>query len=149
MAADARHSGALPASSALGDGVPAPIDSRGHGPADMSMQHMQPSLHDVNLGKGPSYGLLVAIVAVISLAVPVILFVVLRHGSDSDPGAAALPEPASEIAKPGAARGKSPRGKNGLTIVPSAAVSAAPSASPSGAPSGKPGFERARRSVAR
>ena len=141
ISADARHSGALPASAALAEGG-AQLDSRGHGPADMSMQNVQPSLHDVDLNKGPSYGLLVAIVAMVSLAVPVILFVVLRHGSDSDPVEIVAPsEPVSEIARPGLARGKAPRGKNGLTVVPSATAStpATPSASPSASASSKPG----------
>lgn len=133
LSADARHS----ASAAVGEGG---SPSAGHAAGDMSMQHMQPSLHDVDLTKGPSYGLLVAIVAVISLAVPVILFVVLRHGSDSDPAEAVAPaEPVSEIAKPSAARGKALRGKNGVTIVPSATASATPSASPSASSSSKPG----------
>ena len=129
IAVDARHSGALRASGPL---------------ADMSEQHLQPSLHDVDLGKGPSYGLLVAIVAVVSLVVPLILFLVLRHGSESEAAPPVTPsEPVSEIAKPGAARGKSLRGKNGQTIVPSATATASapppPSAVPSMAPSAKPG----------
>ena len=138
---DARNSGALPASAALSSdgGLSSAADSRGHGLADMSLQHMQPSLHDVDLGKGPSYGLLVAIVAVISIVVPVTLFVFLRHGSDSVSPQAAPSEPASEIVKPGVARGKSPRGKNGLTIVPPATVSAPVVPAPSGAPSSKSG----------
>ena len=147
ISADARHSGALPAAAALGEGG-AQLDSRGHGPADGGAQHVQPSLYDVDLNKGPSYGLLVAIVAVVSLAVPVILFVVLRRGSDSDPVETVAPsEPASEIARPALARGKAPRGKNGLTIVPSATASApaTPSASPSASASasGKPGSKGA------
>ena len=38
----------------------------------------QPSVHDVDPGKGPRYGLVVAIVAAVSFIVPVTLFVVLR-----------------------------------------------------------------------
>ena len=137
---DARNSGALLASPQAGGDAASvgPFDPRGLGP-DMIQLQQQPSLHDVNLGKGPSYGLLVAIVAVISIVVPVTLFVVLRHGSE--PVEAGTPaEPASELEKPGAlARGKSARGKNGLTIVPSATVSATAVPAPSSAPSGKPG----------
>ena len=79
----------------------------------------------------------------ISIIVPVTLFVVLRHGTE--PAVAQDPpsEPVSEIVKPSAARGKATRGKNGLTIVPSASGYAAPSAAPSAVPSssagGKPG----------
>jgi hypothetical protein len=137
MAADARHSGAHAASAPMSEGaMSAASDSRGHG-ADMSAPHLQPSLHDVDLGKGPSYGLLVAIVAVISIAVPLTLFVVLRHGAE--PVAAQDPpsEPVSEVAKPSAARGKALRGKNGLTIVPSASASATPASAPSGKPGTK------------
>ncbi len=139
ISADARRSGALPASAALGEGG-AQLDSRGHAPADVGAQHAQPSVHDVDLSRGPSYGLLVAIVAVVSLAVPVILYVVLRHGSDSDPVETVAPsEPVSEIATPGLARGKAPRGKNGLTIVPSATASAPATPSPSASASSKAG----------
>jgi hypothetical protein len=137
---DARNSGALVASMPIDPASLAPFDPRSLGPAEMGQ--LQPSLHDVNLGKGPSYGLLVAIVAVISVVVPVTLYVVLRHGTESVTQAVPS-EPSTEIEKPGAPRGKSGRGKNGLTIVPSATAGAsaspAPSAVPSSAPSGKPG----------
>lgn len=136
-AGDARGSLGLPAASPMSEGMmSAASDGRGH---DMGPMHVQPSLHDVDLGKGPRYGLLVAVVAVISFVVPVTLFVVLRRGSE--PVTQETPsEPVSEVAKPStAARGKAPRGRNGLTIVPSAAASAPPSAAPSSSASGKPG----------
>ena len=98
---------------------------------------VQPSVHDVDLGKGPRYGLLVAIVGVISIAVPVTLFYFLHHSSDG-PGPIGTPaEPASEIEKHDGTRIKGVRGKNGQLVAPSASVaaSAAPSSSPSASPS--------------
>ena len=99
---------------------------------------VQPSLHDVDLGKGPRYGLLVAIVAVISIIVPVTLFVVLRHPAEAlVPGVPA--EPASEIEKHDGVRVKAVRGKNGQMTAPSASVAPSASAAPSAAASTKPG----------
>jgi hypothetical protein len=138
-AGDARGSLGMPAAPLSDGAMSAANDSRGH--LDLGPLQVHPSMHDADLGKGPSYGLLVAIVAFISIAVPVTLFVVLRHGADPAAAQEAPSEPVSEVAKPSAARGKAPRGRNGLTILPSASVSAAPPPPPppSSSASGKPG----------
>jgi len=109
----------------------------------------QPSVHDVDLGKGPRYGLLVAIVGVLSIAVPVTLFLVLHHSADGPAVAGTPSEPASEIEKHDGTRVKAVRGKNGQMTAPSASVapsasasasaSSTPSASPSTSASSKPG----------
>jgi hypothetical protein len=97
------------------------------------------SLHDVDFNKGPSYGLLVAIVAAVSVIVPVVLFVVLRYGGETAESVSPA-EPASELETFGAPpRAKAPRGKNGLTVVPSASVAPPPSATPSSSAISKPG----------
>ena len=94
----------------------------------------QPSLHDVDLGKGPRYGLLVAIVAVVSIIVPVTLFLALRK--DPDAAVVVLPsEPVSELQTSGPPRAKAPRNKNGTFALPSPSASA--SAVPSGSASAK------------
>ena len=86
---------------------------------------MQPSLHDVQLGKGPRYGLLVGIVAVISFVVPVTLFVVLK-GRSEDVATPAVP---SEVATEFQQHDSVPRGK--LRVVPTASASASASGSSS------------------
>ena len=96
--------------------------------------HVQPSLHDVDLGKGPRYGLLVAIVGVISIVVPVTLFYFLHQASEGSVPTGAPSEPASEIEKHDGARVKAVRGKNGQMTAPSASPSPSPSASASSRP---------------
>jgi hypothetical protein len=142
-AGDGRNSGVGPIGNALAsDGsVSSPIDIRAHAATEMAFPPgQQPSVHDVDLGKGPRYGLLVGIVAVISVIVPVTLFLVLRRGPDTvTPGVPS--EPASEIQKRDGARAKGTRGKNGAFVaVPTASASASASASaaPSAAPSARP-----------
>ena len=82
LGVDVRPSGIARTAGAMGDGANGSSDPRGPvgpGPAAMAAFHQsQPSLHDIDLGKGPRYGLLVAIVGVVSFVVPVTLFVVLR-----------------------------------------------------------------------
>lgn len=136
---NARNSGIGMAANALAsDGsISAPMD-RAHmsGEQGIFPGQVQPSVHDVDLGKGPRYGLLVAIVAVISIIVPVTLFVWLRHPTEElVPGVPT--EPASEIEKHDGARVKAVRGRNGQMIAPPA--SASTSAGPSSAPSTKAG----------
>jgi hypothetical protein len=144
--ASARNSGIGPSANALAsDGSISAANGldRAHmsGEQRIFSGHDQPSVHEVDLGKGPRYGLLVAIVAVISVIVPVTLFLVLHHPSEAPvPGVPA--EPASEIEKHDGARQKGVRGKNGQITAPSASV--APSASaapavPSASASAKPG----------
>ena len=113
---------------------------------DVFPGQVQPSVHDVDLGKGPRYGLLVAIVGVISIAVPVTLFYFLHHSASDGPAITGTPsEPASEIEKHDGTRVKGVRGKNGQLVAPSASVAApaapssSPSASPSASASAKPG----------
>ncbi|MDB4937249.1 MAG: hypothetical protein JWP87_4221, partial [Labilithrix sp.] len=145
--ADGRTSGVGRSANALAsDGsISAPMDARAaHAPGEMAMfpPKEQPSLHDVDLGKGPRYGLLVGIVALISICVPVTLFVALRHNAET-PAVPGVPsEPQSGIEKRDAsARQKAVRGKNGLMVAASASVapSASASAAPSASPSSKPG----------
>jgi hypothetical protein len=140
--ANARNSGVGRTASALasdGSISAAPIDrdrAQMNGEQGHFLAQGQPSLHDVDLGKGPSYGLLVAIVAVISVIVPVTLFIALHHPAEPlVPGVPA--EPASEIEKHDGARVKAVRGKNGQLTAPSASVAASASAAPSAAPSSK------------
>jgi hypothetical protein len=144
--ASARHSGIGRTASALAsDGS---ISAQMNGDLALFPAQAQPSVHDVDLGKGPRYGLLVAIVAVISVIVPVTLFVVLHHpGEPLVPGVPA--EPASEVQKHDGTRIKAVRGKNGQMVAPSAiaAASAAPSVAPAPSmsasarpPSGAKGF---------
>jgi hypothetical protein len=124
----ARHSGIGRTASALAaDGSISAMN----GDLALFPSQVQPSVHDVDLGKGPRYGLLVAIVAVISVIVPVTLFVVLHH--PAEPLVPSVPaEPASEVQKHDGARVKAVRGKNGQMVAPSATVAA------SGAPSVAP-----------
>jgi hypothetical protein len=87
----------------------------------------QPSVHDVDLGKGPPYGLLVGIVAVISIIIPVTLFVVLK-GREAELVPVAPSEAASELQQHDA----TPRGKvDKKAAAVAASASAAPSASSS------------------
>jgi hypothetical protein len=143
LAADGRNSGiGRTANGAASDNAgTGPNDVRAHAAPELAMfpAQVQPSLHDVDLGKGPRYGLLVAIVAIISVSVPVTLFVWLRYGSDSASVQAAPSEPASEIEKHDPPRAKAVRGKNGIMIAPSASVAPSASASPSASPSARPG----------
>jgi hypothetical protein len=129
--ANARHSGIGRTAGALAsDGS---ISAQMNGDAGLFPAQVQPSVHDVDLGKGPRYGLLVAIVAVISVIVPVTLFLVLHHPSEPlVPGVPA--EPASEIEKHDGARIKAVRGKNGQMTAPSASVAPSASSAPSAAP---------------
>lgn len=117
------------------------IDLRAHAATELAFPPMQPSLHDIGLGKGPRYGLLVAVVAVISIIVPVTLFLALRR--DGEPIPPSTPsEPASEIQKHDPVRAKAERGKNGKTLqptVPSAPASGSASAPASAAPSASAG----------
>lgn len=144
--ASGRHSGIGRTASALAsDGS---ISAQMNGDVALFPSQVQPSVHDVDLGKGPRYGLLVAIVAVISVIVPVTLFMVLHHPAESlVPGVPA--EPASEVQKHDGTRVKAVRGKNGQMVAPSAlvAASAAPSVTPAPStsasakpPSGAKGF---------
>lgn len=142
--ASARHSGIGRTASALASDGSIRAANNGNGDLALFPAQVHPSLHDVDLGKGPRYGLLVAIVAVISVIVPVTLFVVLHHPSEAlVPGVPA--EPASEIQKHDGTRIKAVRGKNGQMTSPSASiapsVSDAPatSAAPATSSSSKPG----------
>lgn len=142
--ASARHSGIGRTASALASDGSISAANNGNGDLALFPAQVQPSVHDVELGKGPRYGLLVAIVAVISVIVPVTLFVVLHHPSEAlVPGVPA--EPASEIQKHDGTRIKAVRGKNGQMTSPSASiapsVSDAPatSAAPATSSSSKPG----------
>lgn len=139
-----RSSGVSPRANGLAsDGsISAPID-RAQMNGDVFPAHVQPSVHDVDLGRGPRYGLLVAIVAVISILVPVTLFLVLHHSADASAAPGVPAEPASEIEKHDGARAKAVRGKNGQLTAPSASgapsASASASAAPSASASSKPG----------
>lgn len=96
----------------------------------------QPSLHDVDLGKGPRYGLLVAIVAFVSFVVPVTLFFFLRGGDT--PATPGTPnEPAGDFQKHDGPRTKLEKGKK-----PPPDPSATPSASASASGSAKPPDKR-------
>ena len=142
VAGDGRHSGVVGTANALAsDGsISAPIDVRAHANTELAFPGGQPSLHDVDLGAGgPRYGLLVAIVAVISIIVPVTLFAVLRRGPDAPvPGVAS--EPVSEIETHDPPRGKK-LGKGQTPPAPSASASAstAASAQKTGGPGGPKG----------
>ncbi|MBX3188451.1 MAG: hypothetical protein KF819_15650 [Labilithrix sp.] len=74
---DARTSGVGPTSRHLETG---PHDPRALAATMDAFAPQQPSLHDVDFGKGPRYGLIVGVVAVVSLLVPVTLFIVLNRG---------------------------------------------------------------------
>jgi hypothetical protein len=137
---DARNSGVARAAGSLAsDGsVSAPVDVRALVSAETALPHApsdaQPSLHDVDLGRGPRYGLLVGIVALISVLVPVTVFVVLRRPPETvTPGIPS--EPASELQRHDAPRAKGVRGKNGVMIAVTALASASASAAPSGSAS--------------
>jgi hypothetical protein len=127
--ASGRHSGIGRTASALAsDGS---ISAQMNGDLALFPSQVQPSVHDVDLGKGPRYGLLVAIVAVISVVVPATLFVALHYPAETlVPGVPA--EPASEVEKHDGSRVKAVRGKNGQMVAPSGTVAA--SAAPSVAP---------------
>lgn len=84
--------------------------------------HPQPSVHDVNLGTSPSYGLLVAIVAGVSILVPAALFFMLNRTPEPSPTEPAS-EPASDIQKHDPPRSKAERGKNGITLSPQPSAS--------------------------
>lgn len=84
------------------------------------------SLHDVDLGKGPRYGLIVAIVALISVAVPVTLYVVLSSPR-GDEGPVATP---AEVVKD-FQKHDGPRQKYDKSKPPPAAASASASGSAS------------------
>jgi hypothetical protein len=142
--ASGRHSGIGRTASALASDGSISAASTGNGDLALFPSQVQPSVHDVDLGKGPRYGLLVAIVAVISVIVPVTLFAVLHHPSEAlVPGVPA--EPASEIQKHDGARIKAVRGKNGQMTAPAASAASsasgapATSAAPATSSSSKPG----------
>lgn len=84
----------------------------------------QPSVHDLDPGKGPRYGLVVAIVAAVSFVVPVTLFVVLRgHPEELAIGVPA--EAATELQ----GHDSTPRGKlDRKALAAAAAASASASA---------------------
>lgn len=129
VASDGRISGVGRAA-----GVHAADASAGHASGELGFPSgphaAQGSLHDVDLGKGPRYGLLVGVVALISVVVPVSLYMVLRQPAESvTPGVPS--ELASEVQKHDAPRQKAVRGKNGIMGAPSAAPSASASAAPS------------------
>jgi hypothetical protein len=130
--ASARHSGIGRTASALAsDGS---ISAQMNGDLALFPSQVQPSVHDVDLGKGPRYGLLVAIVAVISVVVPVTLYVVLHQPAETlVPGVPA--EPASEVQKHDGTRIKAVRGKNGQMVASSATVAASSAPSVTPAPS--------------
>ena len=136
---DARPSGTARSGTAMGEGVNGIIDPRA--PTEAMFHPSQPSLHDIDLGKGPRYGLLVAIVAFVSFVVPVTLFVVLRGHPDAiTPGVPA--EPVSELKKHDPPRAKLDK-KTAAAASASAAVSASASASSSShKPPSRPPFRR-------
>ena len=119
--------------------APVPMGPDGHhandgrylGPPDISFK--QPSVHDVDLNRGgPSYGPLVAIVAIVSIVVPVTLFIALRKNDvEASPDA---PTSSAPVSPAGAARDfqnhDPPRTKADKTK-PGASASAAASGSAS------------------
>jgi len=86
----------------------------------------QPSVHDVDLARGPRYGLVVAIVAAVSFVVPVTLFVVLR-GRPEELAVGVPSEAAIELQQHDA----TPRGKLDRKALAAASASAAAAASAS------------------
>ena len=103
----------------------------------------QPSVHDVDLGRGPRYGLVVAIVAAVSFVVPVTLFVVLR-GRPEELAVGVPSEAATELQQHDA----TPRGKfdrkalAAASASASAAAAASASASAAASARGKPPHHR-------
>lgn len=128
--AEGRTSGILSNALASDGSVSAPIDVRAHAATELAFPNGQPSLHDIDLGKGPRYGLLVGIVAVISVMVPITLFLALRK-PDALPAPGEASEPASELETPGPARAKAARTRTGGYVLPSPSSSAAPKSSAS------------------
>jgi hypothetical protein len=100
----------------------------------------QPSEQVDELGRSPRYGLLVAVVGLVSLIVPITLFVVLRRDPETIAPAVAA-EPASEIETHDPARAKGVR-RNGV-LVP-VATSSAPTPGSAGS-SPRPGSRGLRR----
>ena len=129
---DPRISGIAPSARA-GDGGPHGL---AHANTELAFPQMpgappvhQPSMHDVPVGKGPSYGPLVAIVAIVSFVVPVTLFLALR-GSDPEPKTGTPNEASSDMQKLDApSRAKAD--KNKKSPDPAGSASAMPSASAS------------------
>ena len=128
--ADGRASGIVANAMASDGSVSGPIDLRAHAAMEMGFPSGTPSLHDVDLGKGPRYGLLVGIVAVISIIVPVTLFIALRHNGSDAVSTAQPAEPASEIESTDPARAKAARNRNGSYVVPTASASASSKTGP-------------------
>ncbi len=99
-----------------------------HAPTEQALfppSTAEPSLYDLDLGKGPRYGLLVAVVAIISFVVPVSLYLVLRSdGEAATPGVAN--EPAADFQKHDGPRAKAEKGKKPPPPEPSTSPSSRP-----------------------
>lgn len=141
---DPRTSGVLRAEGSPRSDAPinGGMDQLGHAATEMAFPHAQgaaqPDLADGHPGVAPRYGLLVGIVAAISVLVPITLFFVLRH--NAEPVARALPaEAVSDVQTRDGPRGRAVRGRNGV-MRPPATASAAPTGQPvpSGATGGSP-----------
>jgi len=131
---DPRISGIGPSASARGaDGG---LHGLAHANTELAFPQMsgpppaqQPSMHDVPVGKSPSYGPLVAIVAIVSFVVPITLFLALR-GNDAEPKPGTPNEASSDFQKLDApSRTKADKNKKSPDAAGSA--SATPSASAS------------------
>jgi hypothetical protein len=134
---DAHASGVARAALASDGSVGLPLDPRPHTGAELAFLHGQHAgqsgFHEVDPGKGPRYGLLVGVVALISVLVPITLYFFLQRGADDAvPNVPAELEPGLEGHDP--PRAKAVRGRNGL-MTPSSAAPASASVAPSSAPS--------------
>ncbi|AKV00916.1 hypothetical protein AKJ09_07579 [Labilithrix luteola] len=87
----------------------------------------EPSLHDVDF-RGPRYGLIVAVVASVSVLVPVTLFFMLHSSPEDTPDVrrAVATQPAADLVK----RDEGVRGRDRSKASPSASPSASPPPSP-------------------
>jgi hypothetical protein len=93
-------------------------------------KHASQSLHDIAFTKGPRYGLLVGVVAAVSILVPIVLFAFLNRSGD-DP----VPEPVTFAPNPVTrADGIRTKGRKGVAPPPSAQPSASAAASASARP---------------
>lgn len=83
----------------------------------------EPSLHDVDF-RGPRYGLIVAVVASVSVLVPVILFFMLHQAPEDAPDAhrAVASQPAADLVK----RDDGVRGRDRAKTAPSPSSSSSP-----------------------
>jgi hypothetical protein len=130
---DAHASGIARAALASDGSVGLPLDPRGHAGGELpflqGQQAGQSGFHEIEPGKGPRYGLLVGVVALISVLVPITLYIFLQRGVDDvAPSVPAVVEPGVEAHEP--PRAKAVRGRNGVMTSPSVAPPSASSVAP-------------------